>query len=451
MSQGKSGYLPVGGVVPLLENYRYDLLVDIIINSRTSADFGKPLHLFGGGHPMFMGISVLLGIDMFDSASYVKYARDDRMLFSDGSRDLKKITNIPWWSPIHGSYNVREISDLPKEERVRVLALHNLGAIYNELNEIRERIHEQTLWQYVEGRSRSHPAIFKAFQRILEYSKVLERYDDLSRKSPFFFFDDLSKNHPAVTRLRRFSELMLSLHPDMVRMLDSSHWHPGRPHNENFLRDYGSSGMMLCHSWHDIPVPVELEETYPVEQLISTGLWNDQDDTDQDGQMESVGIELRRDLYLERARMVARYQFQLDSPDLLFPDESVVTRSRKTGRIRGIYLHGNLLGTLRAHDGFFTLSIDGARRLKELTHRHRVSVSDESAEFNSKGFNVFFRFIVSADPEIIAGNEVLVVDRDDNLIAVGKASVSGQEMKSYDRGVAVKVRSGISNSSGSTT
>lgn len=449
MSQGKSGYLPVGGVVPLLENYRYDLLVDIIINSRTSADFGKPLHLFGGGHPMFMGISVLLGIDMFDSASYVKYARDDRMLFSDGSRDLKKIKNIPWWSPIHGSYNVREISELPKEDRVRVLALHNLGAIFNELNEIRERIHEQTLWQYVEGRARSHPTIFKAFHRILEYSKILEKYDDLSRKSPFFFFDDLSKNHPAITRLRRFSELMLNLHPDKVKMLDSSHWHPGRPHQEDFLRDYGNSDMIFCHKWHDIPVPVELEETYPVEQLISTGLWNEQEDTDRDDQVESMETESRRDLYLERARMVARYQFKLDSPDLFFPDGTVVTRSRRTGRMRGVYLQGKLLGTLRAHDGFFTLSIDGARRLKELSRSHRVTVTADSAEFNSKGFNVFFRFIIWADPEIIAGNEVLVVDSDDNLLAIGKASVSGQEMKSYGRGVAVKVRSGISSSGGS--
>jgi 7-cyano-7-deazaguanine tRNA-ribosyltransferase len=448
MSSGRTGYLPVGGVVPLLEGYRYDLLVDIIINSRVSSHFGKPLHLFGGGHPMFMGMSVLLGIDMFDSASYVKYARDDRVLFSDGSRDLKKIKNIPWWSPIQGKYNIKEIQELPKEERVRVLSLHNLAAIYSELDEIKERIHEQTLWQYVEGRSRSHPAMYSAFLRILEYSRILEKYEDLSKKSPFFFFDDLSRKHPAISRIRRFSEMMISQYQDNVKMVESSNWHPGRPHSREFLDEYGSSGQLFCHSWHGIPVPVELEETYPVEQLISTGVGSEEEDLDQDAEEGEMKNSLRRDLFLERARMVARYQFGLEHPEMLFPDDCVVTRSRKTGRIRGIYRKGKLLGTIRAHDGFFTLSMDGGMQLLLCTGRHRVTVNDESAEFNAKGFNVFFRFITNADPEIIAGNEVIVVDRNGNFLATGKAAVSGSEMKSYDRGIAVKVRSGISRSGG---
>nr|MCG2889120.1 pseudouridine synthase [Sulfolobales archaeon] len=41
-----------------------------------------------------------------------------------------------------------------------------------------------------------------------------------------------------------------------------------------------------------------------------------------------------------------------------------------------------------------------------------------------------------------AGDEVVVVDENDALVAVGKMRVSGEEVKQYKRGVAVNVRRG---------
>ncbi len=40
MGRSKADYLPIGGVVPLLENYNYDTLVDIIVNSRINTNLG---------------------------------------------------------------------------------------------------------------------------------------------------------------------------------------------------------------------------------------------------------------------------------------------------------------------------------------------------------------------------------------------------------------------------
>ena len=57
---------------------------------------------------MFLSMAVLLGVDIFDSASYVKYARDDRMLFSDGSKELSRISSLPRWSPLYGKFTVKE-------------------------------------------------------------------------------------------------------------------------------------------------------------------------------------------------------------------------------------------------------------------------------------------------------------------------------------------------------
>ncbi|MHC1623400.1 MAG: tRNA-ribosyltransferase family protein, partial [Candidatus Methanospirareceae archaeon] len=42
----------IGGVVPLLESYTFDKLVDIIVASKRNLPLNAPVHLFGAGHPM---------------------------------------------------------------------------------------------------------------------------------------------------------------------------------------------------------------------------------------------------------------------------------------------------------------------------------------------------------------------------------------------------------------
>ena len=73
---------PIGGVVPVMEQQRYADLAAVIIASKKGLPPGKPVHLFGAGHPLVFPMAVLLGCDLFDSASYIKYAKDDRLLFS---------------------------------------------------------------------------------------------------------------------------------------------------------------------------------------------------------------------------------------------------------------------------------------------------------------------------------------------------------------------------------
>lgn len=454
MGSSHAGYLPIGGVVPLLENYRYDVLVDIIINSKLNTHFAKPLHLFGGGHPMFLSMAVLLGVDVFDSASYVKYARDDRMLFSDGSKDLSRIFSLPRWSPLYGKLSAKELKDLPQDERRHMLSLHNLAAIFNELQEIRERISQQTLWQYVESRARSHPYLFRAYLKILEYSDALEKYEDLSKKSTFFYFDSYTDRVPYMRRLRKFSNSILEASDKEPVILGGEHWHPGRSHRESFRNTYGCSTRNFMVRWNGGIVPLELEETYPVEQVISSGIGDDDPKyTDTDLSTLSAESGAVRDLDLEKVRKVADYQFGTGYGRAIFPDQTTVTRSRSTGRIRGIFLEEKLLATLRAHDGFFTMSMEGAQRLHTAApgQKHRVFVTGDSAEFNAKGFNVFFKFITRYDNEIVAGNEVLVVDEDDALVAVGKSVLSGREIPFFSSGVAVKIHRGRSQAADNET
>jgi predicted RNA-binding protein (TIGR00451 family) len=148
---------------------------------------------------------------------------------------------------------------------------------------------------------------------------------------------------------------------------------------------------------------------------------------------------------LQRVRGVANYQFGSENGQKMFPDEVVLSHSRKTGRVKHIYLNRTLLATIRPNDGAFALTIAGAERLMRLVDypRFRVVVNGDVEHFIVKGRNVFARHVVMADRHIIPGEEVVVTNNMGEVLAVGKALLAGSEMLAFNRGVAVKVRGGI--------
>ncbi len=148
---------------------------------------------------------------------------------------------------------------------------------------------------------------------------------------------------------------------------------------------------------------------------------------------------------IQKIRAIANYQFESDVGHILFPDEVELTYSRRTGRIRHVYLEGHLLATLRPRDSLLSITIYGAERLKTVLKplQSRVVAWKEVEEVIRSGRNLFARHVVAADEEVRPGSEVMVTTRDDELLAVGKAVLSGREMLAFKRGVAVKVRRGI--------
>jgi uncharacterized protein with predicted RNA binding PUA domain len=150
---------------------------------------------------------------------------------------------------------------------------------------------------------------------------------------------------------------------------------------------------------------------------------------------------------LRQVQVIADFQFGNGAGITLFPDDCEFILSR-TGRIRQVTLGGKRLATVRAQDGRLTLGIDGALRLIEALPppAYRVVVLDEVAEFIGQGKNTFARHVTAADPEIRAGDEVMVVTNNDGLLATGSAVLSGHEMLIFKYGVAVKVRQGRNTS-----
>ncbi|NLI62937.1 MAG: pseudouridine synthase [Methanosarcinaceae archaeon] len=141
---------------------------------------------------------------------------------------------------------------------------------------------------------------------------------------------------------------------------------------------------------------------------------------------------------------MADYQFGKGAGDALF-DENVRFVLSKTKRVRQVYDGNERLVTVRARDGFFTLSIEGAEKL----HKHlekpnlRVSVADEAVPFVSGGKTAFAKHVLSVDPKLRAGEEIIVTDKNDNLIATGQLLLAPEEIINIKHGPAVRVRNGI--------
>lgn len=147
---------------------------------------------------------------------------------------------------------------------------------------------------------------------------------------------------------------------------------------------------------------------------------------------------------LEKTRKIADYQFGKGAGRALIPDDARITFSRTTGRIRHIHAKGKLLATLRPTDGMFSLTVDGAKRLSQEDHIPdiTVEVSRDVAPFIAKGKSVFAKHVTHAGAEIRPCEETIVRNKME-VLAVGKAILTGGEMMSFRKGVAVRVRRGI--------
>ncbi|HIP84517.1 MAG TPA: tRNA guanosine(15) transglycosylase TgtA, partial [Methanothermococcus okinawensis] len=194
---------PIGAVVPLLEKYDYKTLVEVILNTKMGLPTNKPVHLFGCGHPTLFALSVLLGCDLFDSAAYALYAKDDRYLTEYGTyylEDLKDLKQFPCSCPVCSEYSPRELYNMEKREREKLLAEHNLYVSFEEMSRVKEAIREGSLWELVELRCRCHPRLLEAYRQALKYVEFIEKFDPVTKKSGFFYGGYESLFRPEVIR-----------------------------------------------------------------------------------------------------------------------------------------------------------------------------------------------------------------------------------------------------------
>ncbi|MCL5876881.1 MAG: pseudouridine synthase [Candidatus Bathyarchaeota archaeon] len=145
-----------------------------------------------------------------------------------------------------------------------------------------------------------------------------------------------------------------------------------------------------------------------------------------------------------KVRAVADYQFGKGVGAKLFPEDIEIQLSPRTGRIRYINLNGERLATLRPTDGRLSLSIKAAQTVAQNIPKAKcfVTVQNDVSQYIAKGGDVFAVHVVAVDDEVGAKDEVIAVDENREVLAVGRTLLSAPEIRAFKTGVAVKTRHG---------
>jgi len=460
---------PIGGVVPLLESYRFADVTEVIIASKRGLNPSRPVHLFGAGHPMVFPLAVLLGCDMFDSASYAKYAREDRLMYPTGTRFLRDLHDLACHCPACSRTSVRELLQMSREERTKRIAEHNLYVCLKEISGIRNAIHEGSIWELVEMRARAHPSLLEALRVLRRHRDYLELFEPVSRRGAFFYCGPESYDRPTVSR---YQERYFNRYRKPNTKVLVGFGEARKPYARTYMKEMETITQKVDASFVVTsffgPVPIELDEYYPIAQSVIPSVVDAEVRERIMGVMEKhahthgyplaviwEGMETLKfleeilpstsssfNLDLLRCRAVLDMQFGKGAADMLDGRDVEIVKSERTGKIRIVNIDGVHALSMRASDGRFSLKLEGARLLMKVlpSPRMRVIIEDEPAEFAAKGNNVFAKFVVDSDPEIRPGDDVIVVNTKDELAAVGRALMNRDEMFAFKRGLAVRVK-----------
>jgi 7-cyano-7-deazaguanine tRNA-ribosyltransferase len=439
--------LAVGGVVPLLEQYRFAELARQLVAARPELTPAAPVHLFGAGHPMTFAFAGLFGVDLVDSSAYQKFARRGRLLSPEGTVAVDELVEPTCRCFLCAEMALPLVARLPPDERERRLAFHNLLTSAEEMARVRQAIRDGTLWELAERRAVAHPALRAGLEEARRHPEIFLPTEPESRRA-FREVDRSSRDRPAVVRFRRRLEAYherrgparevgrIGLRPEYLQHLPL-HDRDGRP-----IRWQTRTPLGL--------VPIELTDLYPVGPYLGVDEFLDPPRhhppravRDEVAGMLGETVDLVQDWTDPwtslQVQSLLEWQFGAAAAEQLSPGLRG-ERSRRSGRLRSISQDGVpwfVVGT----DGVAHPTFRGAERLHAILPpgERRVVVHEEAVPFVRAGRTLFSRFVVRADPQLVPGTTALLVDPSGELIAIGRLLLAPHEMGRLARGVAVRV------------
>ncbi|MGC1928878.1 MAG: tRNA guanosine(15) transglycosylase TgtA, partial [Candidatus Nitrosopolaris sp.] len=193
--------LAIGSPVEVMEAYEFSILAQMIAAVKRTVPT-KPIHLFGAGHPLTIPLAVSLGCDMFDSASYMLYAKDDRYMHANGTIKLENLSYLSCQCPVCCSHTIKEFRQMLRVDRVEEIAKHNLYVLRAEVSAVKQAIVDGRLWEYVMLKARAHPKLMKAMDLFRNF-EFLEDGTPLFKDKAVFLYESIDQYRPEAIRFRR--------------------------------------------------------------------------------------------------------------------------------------------------------------------------------------------------------------------------------------------------------
>src|SRR5918993_1102792 len=208
----KMGYtiMALGSPVEIMETYEFSILAQMIASAKSVVST-KPIHLFGAGHPLTIPLAVALGCDMFDSASYILYAKDNRYMHSNGTARLEELSYLTCHCAVCAKYSsAKELIESDKETRTIEIAKHNLYILKSEVNAVKQAIMDGRLWEYVMQKAHAHPKLMEAME-LFKTFEYLEEGTPIFKEKAVFLYDPIDQYRPEVKRFRNMVSTFASL------------------------------------------------------------------------------------------------------------------------------------------------------------------------------------------------------------------------------------------------
>ncbi len=267
----------LGSPTTVMQNYRFDLLVDMIMVSKMNLPLQRPFHLFGAGHPFMFPLAVALGCDFFDSAAYALYARENRYMTNNGTQRLKELAFFPCSCPNCTNKTPEEVLELPQKDIEMFLAEHNLYVCVAELNRIKQAIKEGRLWELVELSAHRHPTLLTAVKKLRKYENFIEKHSPTVKKKGIFFFSSIGLARPQIVHYRRLlknryvppkkAKILLLLPQTSNKPFHKSNHFKSVKKTLQKLVETATNNVHVC--FYAAPfglIPLELDEVYPLSQ-----------------------------------------------------------------------------------------------------------------------------------------------------------------------------------------
>jgi 7-cyano-7-deazaguanine tRNA-ribosyltransferase len=263
----------LGSPTEVMETYRFDVLVDMIMTAKMNLPPDRPLHLFGAGHPFMFALAIALGCDFFDSAAYAIYARQNRYMTENGTHHLNELTYFPCACPKCTKTTPKQALELSKEERQVFLAEHNLYVCTAEIRRVKQAIRDGRLWEHLEMRAHAHPTLLQALKRLRKYEDFIEKHSPATKPSGLFFFNSVGLARPEVVRHRKKmtenytppknAKTLLLLPQTRTKPFHKS---PEFKQTEKKLGKHLKDAHVCFYAAPFGVVPIELDEVYPLSQ-----------------------------------------------------------------------------------------------------------------------------------------------------------------------------------------
>ncbi|MDD5474833.1 MAG: archaeosine synthase subunit alpha [Candidatus Methanoperedens sp.] len=487
--------LYVLGATAQLENRARELVESVIrLKENTRAD--SLLYAPALATPENLSMLVYLGVDIVDDTLPIIRGYQDIYLTNSGEFHLNRLHELPCACTVCSTNTPHDLLKLPKKERAELLSKHNSLKLAEELCAIREQIRSGQLREYVERQCRVRPWLTAALRLIDAQYEFLEKRTPIFRTGTLYANTSESLNR---VEIRRFAERVIERYTapelDTLVLLPCS---AKKPYSislshQKFINAVGKYRKYVHEVIITSPmgvVPRELELMYPAAHYDTpvTGHWDLEERawvggclksyllknkykniiahvhgayreicesveselglgfiyTADEGVTSNTSLEKLRNAVsglehtkkrgnekanLDVIRATADYQFGCGTGDMLVTDGANVRAPYPKFQL---FVGMQQLATLIPQYGTIALTVEGGMRLHDYPC-YKVRIGDFTPHSS-----ILAPGVLDADPQICPNDEVIVDG--EKFFGVGRALMSGWEMKECGKGVAVELR-----------